>query len=156
MNKAIRCGRARLVPRVSAELAQRLSDLCASTNVTETAVIEAALRQHLDGTSDRTLLLRRLDRLARAVERDHRDLELLTEAFGVFVRVWFAHTRSLPDDEKRSARRIAEARYRQFVEHVSQQFSEGRRFLDDLPREPLADDAELGALADDGKASRER
>ncbi len=80
--KAIRRGRARLVPRVPAELAQRLANVCAATNATETAVVEAALRLHLDGTSDRTLLFRRLDRLGRAVERSHRDLELLSEAFG--------------------------------------------------------------------------
>jgi hypothetical protein len=147
MSKTIRRGRARLVPRVSAELAQRLADACASTNATETAVVETALRQHLDGTSDRTLLFRRLDRLGRAVERSHRELEILSEAFGVFVQVWFAHTPTLDDDEKRSARRDAESRYTQFVEHVTRRFSGGRRFLDDLPREPIADDAELDAIA---------
>jgi hypothetical protein len=103
--KTIRRGRARLVPRVSAEIAQRLADVCASTNTTETAVVEAALRQHLDGTSDRTLLFRRLDHLGRAVERSHRDLQLLSEAFGVFVQVWFAHTPTLDEEEKKSARR---------------------------------------------------
>jgi hypothetical protein len=148
MNKVIRRGRARLVPRVSAEIAQRLANLCAASNVTESAAVEAALRQYLDGTSDRTLLFRRLDRLGRAVERDHRDLELLSEAFGVFVRLWFAHTPGLAEDAKGPARRVAESRYKQFVEHVAQQFSGGRRFLDDLPRESLADDTELVAMAE--------
>jgi hypothetical protein len=146
MNKAIRRGRARLVPRVPAELAQRLAEVCASTNATESAVVEAALRQHLDGTSDRTLLFRRLDRIGRAVERIHRDLELLSEAFGVFVQLWFAHTPSVDEGEKKSARRDAESRYKQFLEHVTWRFSGGRRFLDDLPRESIADDAELIAL----------
>jgi hypothetical protein len=147
VSKTIRRGRARLVPRVSAEIAQRLADVCASTKTTESAVVEAALRQHLDGTSDRTLLFRRLDRLGRALERSQRELEILSEAFGVFVQVWLAHTPTLDDDEKRSARRDAESRYRQFVEHVTRRFSGGRRFLDDLPRESIADDAELDAIA---------
>jgi len=147
MNKAIRRGRARLVPRVPAELAQRLAEVCASTNATESAVVEAALRQHLDGTSDRTLLFRRLDRLGRALQRSQRDLELLSEAFGVFVQLWFAHTPSVDEGEKKSARRDAESRYTRFLEHVTWRFSGGRRFLDDLPREAIADDAELVALA---------
>ena len=117
--KTIRRGRARLVPRVSAELAQRLADVCASTNATETAVVEAALRQYLEGTGDRTLLFQRLDRMGRAVERCHRDLELLSEAFGVFVQVWFAHTPTLDEGEKMSARRDAESRYRRFLEHAA-------------------------------------
>src|SRR5580658_3270915 len=80
-------------------------------------------------------------------DRMHRDLELLSEAFSVFVRLWFAHTPSVPVDAKPVARSTAESRYKQFVEHVVQQFSGGRRFLDDLPREVAANDAELNAIA---------
>ena len=143
MNKTIRRGRVRLVPYVPAELGERVVAACASSGVTESAVVEAALRQYLDGTSDRTLLLRRLDRLGRAVERDHRDLELLTETFAVYMRLWFAHTPSIPEDGKHAARMTAESRYRQFVQHVAEQFSGGRRFLDDLPHEVVAEDAEM-------------
>jgi hypothetical protein len=118
--------------------------VCASSGVTESAVVEAALRQYLDGTSDKTLLLRRLDRLGRAVERDHRDLEILTETFAVFIRLWFAHTPSIPEDGKNAARMTAETRYRQFVKHVAEQYSGGRRFLDDLPHDDVLSDADLG------------
>ena len=146
MKKTVRRGRVRLLPYVPAELAERVVGVCASSGVTESAVVEGALRQYLDGTSDKALLLRRLDRLGRAVERDHRDLELLSEAFAVFVRLWFAHTPRVADDAKQGARLSAESRYKQFVEHVAVQFSEGRRFLDDLPRESVANDAELDVV----------
>jgi hypothetical protein len=53
----------------------------------------------------------------------------------------------IPEDGKRAARTTAEGRYRQFVEHVAEQFSGGRRFLDDLPHEEIADNAELGVVA---------
>jgi hypothetical protein len=43
----------------------------------------------------------------------------------------------------------AESRYEQFVRHVAEQFSAGGRFLDDLPRESIADDAELAKMAKD-------
>jgi hypothetical protein len=143
MKKTVRRGRVRLLPYVPAELCDRVVSVCASTGVTESAVVEAALRQYLDGTSDRTLLLRRLDRLGRAVERDHRDLELLTETFAVFMRLWFAHTPSIPEDGKHAARMTAESRYRQFVQHVAEQFSGGRRFLDDLPREVVGEGGDI-------------
>jgi hypothetical protein len=147
MNKIVVRGRVRIQPYILAELGERVDDVCASRGVTESAIVEAALRQYLDGTSDKTLLLRRLDRLGRAVERDHRDLEILTETFAVFMRLWFAHTPTIPEDAKQAARMTAEARYRQFVKHVAEQFSGGRRFLDDLPREDLSDDAELDDTA---------
>jgi hypothetical protein len=35
---------------------------------------------------------------------------------------------------------VAESRYQQFVQHLVEQFSGGRRFLDDLPRESIADE----------------
>jgi hypothetical protein len=95
------------------------------------------------GTSDMTLVLHRL---GRAADRVHRDVELLSAAFAVFVRLWFAHTPSLRDEVKPAAREDAESHYRQFMAYVAQEFTGGRRFLDDLPREAIADDAELAAI----------
>jgi hypothetical protein len=153
MKKTARRGRVRLLPYVPEELAERLANVCSASGVTESAFVEGALRQCLDGTSDKALLLRRLDRLGRAVARDHRDLELLSEAFAVFVRMWFAHAPRVREEAKRDARELAETRYKQFVQHVAQEFSGGRRFLDDLPRESIASDAELDSIAADS-ASR--
>ena len=101
----------------------------------------------LDRTSDTTLILRRLDRLGRADERTQRDLELLSEAFVVWVRVWFAHAPRINDDAKEFARRTGESRFAKLMEHVAEQFMGGHRFIDDLPREVLAEDAELAHLA---------
>jgi hypothetical protein len=148
MKKTIRRGRVRLLPYVQAEVAERLDKFCAASNATESAVVGAAIRQYIDGTSDAALLLRRLDRLGRALTRSQRDVELLSEAFAVFMRLWFAHMPSIPEEEKKAARSTAESRYRQFVEHVVEQFSGGRRFLDDLPRELIANDAEIDAIVD--------
>jgi hypothetical protein len=70
----------------------------------------------------------------------------------VFVRLWFAHTPSVPEDAKPATRTTAESRYRHFVEHVVQQFSGGRRF-DDLPRETLTDETELTTVAAQASAA---
>jgi predicted DNA-binding protein len=139
--------RVRVYTRLSAELRDRLSGYCAASSIAERAVFEEAIQQYVDRVGDLALVLRRLDRLGRAGARLHRDVELLSEAFAVFVRLWFAHTPTIPEDGKAGARSTAESRYRLFVEHVGQQFSGGRRFLDDLPRESIAHDAELDAVA---------
>ena len=148
MTKTVRRGRVRLLPYVDPALAQRVDQFCAATDVTVSAVVAAAIQQYLDGTSDATLVLRRLDRLGRAVARNHRDVELLSEAFAVFVRLWFAHTPAIPEAAKGSVRASAESRYRRFVEHVAEQFSGGQRFLDDLPHEAIGDEGELAAVAE--------
>ena len=137
-----------------ATLRDRLSSYCAASNVTERAVFEAAIEQYISGTSDLTLVLRRIERLYRAADRVHEDVELLQAAFTVFVQLWFAHTPSLREEVKPAAREDAESRYQQFKDYVTQEFAGGRRFLDDLPREAIADDAELDAIAANAGSAR--
>jgi hypothetical protein len=143
MIRARRRERVRITPYVEAYVAQRLSEYSAASGLSASMIVQAALLAHLDRTGDTTLLLRRFDRLGRALERAHRDLDFFGEAFGVFVRLWFAYTPQIPEDAKDGARRSSEARFAQFIEHVVERFSGSPRFFDDLPREILADDAEL-------------
>jgi hypothetical protein len=106
-------------------------------------VFEAALGQYMDGTNDMTLVMRRIDRLGRALERTNRNIDLLSVAFGAFVHLWLGHAPSIPEDRLSAARAKAEGAYRKFLELVAAQFSEGRRFIDDLPKEAIANEAEL-------------
>jgi hypothetical protein len=84
----------------------------------------------------------------------HRDVELLSATLAVFVRIWFAHTPSLREEARRAAREDAESRYQQFMDYVAQEFTGGRRFLDDLPREVVAKDAELDTIAANAGSAR--
>ncbi len=143
----MRSQRVRLQPYVDAPLAQQLAAYSAATGMTTSFVVQAALRQYLDRTDDKMLLLRRLDRLGRAWNRTQRDLEIHMEAFAIYVKLWFAHTPNVPDDGKDYARRTAESRFAQFQEYVVEQVQGGRRFVDDLPREVIADEAELSRMA---------
>jgi hypothetical protein len=147
MNPKAKTRSARVWTHLSATLRDRLSSFCAASNLTERAVFEAAIEQYISGTSDMTLVLRRIDRLYRAADRVHEDVELLSAAFAVFVQLWFAHTPSLREELKPAAREEAESRYQQFKDYVTQEFAGGRRLLDDLPREAIADDAELVTMA---------
>jgi hypothetical protein len=151
-----RAVRRRLYPYVLREIGDRLASYCAATDTTESAVVEAALRQYLDKTSDASLLLRRMDRLGRAVERLQRDLDLQSEAFAAFVQLWFAHTPPVAPEARKAAQAAAEERYEKFVNYVASQFSSGHRFLDDLARETLADEGDLAAVAENGDEGQTR
>ena len=126
--------RVRVSTRLTVALRDRLSKHCATSGLSERAVIEEALRQYLDGTSDGALILRRLDRLDQAMARDHHDLELLSEAFGIYLRQWFGRTPGVPEGAKPAARQAAEGQWKQFVAHLADRFSDGHRFTDGLPQ----------------------
>ena len=147
MNPKAKIRTERVWTYLSATLRDRLSSYCAASNVTERAVFEAAIEQYISGTSDLTLVLRRIERLYRAADRVHEEVELLSAAFTVFVQLWFAHHPSLREELKPAAREEVESRYQHFKDYVTQEFAGGRRFLDDLPREAIADDAELVTMA---------
>ncbi|MGO9835784.1 MAG: hypothetical protein ACLP1X_16400, partial [Polyangiaceae bacterium] len=117
----------------------KLAKYCAASGISERTVIEEALQKHLDGKSDTELLLRRLDLIKSDIARDHLDLELLSEAFGRYMRLWFvAHVPSAGEAGKAAARAAGEVPYRQFAQHLGAQFKQGHRFVDDVPVEAFA------------------
>jgi hypothetical protein len=131
-------------PYLSIQIANQFKRYCKVRNVTESAVIEAALGQYLDDSNDRILLLRRLDRQQRAIGRLTRDLNALTEMIGVFIQLWMAHTPEIPAEQKAAAQQAGLARFHKFLDHVGEGLGQGHRFADDiLPDEPLADAGEL-------------
>lgn len=132
----------RIHPYVDAVLAQRLAVHCASTGLSTSAVVERALGEHL-GDEKRTLaVFLGLERIGRAIERTHRDLELLMEAFGIWVKIWFAHMPRIGGDDLDLVRRSAESRFMEFVEEVAQDYSSGHHFLEELWRAVLAQRAD--------------
>jgi hypothetical protein len=147
MSKIGRKQRTRLHPYVDTPVAERFARYAAFHGLTESAAVQAAMCQFLDGTTDAALVMRRLDRLGRATERGQRDNEILSLAFTLWMKLWFAHTPNVAEDAKPFAKTSAEARYRQFLEDVVEQYSGGRRFIDELPQEIIADGSELTRLA---------
>src|SRR5262245_41920485 len=107
MNRTPRRGRIRLQSYMDASMAQRLEAVCAQ-GLTEGAVVYAALGKYLDGTGDAALVMRRLDRLGRAVDRLQRDVELLSETLATFIQLWLVHTPQIPDEANASARTSAQ------------------------------------------------
>jgi predicted DNA-binding protein len=130
--------RVRVGTRLSLELRSRLTKYCAASGISERTVIEDALRKYLDATDDTALVLRRFDRVERALARDHRAIELLSEAFGQYMRLWFtAHKPSPAEAGKPAASAAIETIYRKFAQRLGEEFAQGHRFIHDLPPEAV-------------------
>jgi hypothetical protein len=128
------------------DLDRRARSLAAANDVTDSAVIEAALADYLDPDRvDRDWLVRRLDLLNLAVAHAHasferanaraeRDMDLLFDAFGVFVRYFFLHaTTKVGADQEQ----IMEATYQRFLRLVR----DANRQSGWLRREPQSPDS---------------
>ena len=133
--------RVRLCTRLSFDVRARLRKYSAASGISESTVVEDALSKYLQSTDDTTLILRRFDRVDRELAHYRRDLELLSEAFGRYMRLWFAaHAPAAADTAKGAARGAAEGPYRQFAQHLGAQFNQGHRFIDDVPLEAGGDE----------------
>lgn len=151
-----RSARKRITPYVPADLAQRLAGHCATARMTESAAVEAAVRQYLDDTSDKTLIMRRLDRLGRALERSQRDQQLHTEGFVVFVKLWLAHVPNVAPEARKDALVAADGRFRRFVELLKQRVSKSERLAQLVAYELVADGQDLAAAIEQARSTNVR
>lgn len=134
-------------PFVSYDVYRRFRVYCARRGVSQAAVVETAIRQYLDQSSDPALIMRRLDRSGRRLERIRREVELLSEFVSVWVRLWLAHTPQLPEAARTAAQSSAAKRYQQILEFVSKRLSGGQRLATDLIGDEIGDEDELASAA---------
>jgi hypothetical protein len=140
--------RVRIYTRLSHALRKHLLAYCAATGRSERAVIEEAVARYLANPAKDPATSGPLERLAQAIdddrrvrERQHRDLELLSESFGLFLRLWstvhaptFAPPTTTEAAETRSRQRTAgDALFKRIASNVAAQFLRGHRFVHDLP-----------------------
>ena len=120
--------RTRIHPYVAPDIARRLTAYCAAKGLTESAAVQAAVEQYLDGGErEGALILRRLDRLGRASAQHQRDLEILSEAFAVFFRLWAMYVPNYSDAEMDTASRRASRLFDEYVGIVSRELAAGSR-----------------------------
>ena len=133
--------RARINSHLPAPLRHRLAAHCAAKGIYECEALKAAVSDYLDGTSDMTLLFRRLDAINRELQRLRRMLELNGELLKEFVQLFLKLTSGRGDVSESSYLRRAAARYQTLVERVAASITRGKVWLDDLPKEILSPDA---------------
>jgi predicted transcriptional regulator len=124
--------------RLPPDLANRLADYATRKRVPQAVVVEAALASHFspDG-ADRleAALARRLDHMARQIERLERHVKISNEAIALFVRFWLTSTPPLPDTVQAAAQAKGGERYEGFVAALGRRIARGHTLADDISAE---------------------
>lgn len=125
------------------DLATKLADYAARKRVSRAAVVEAAVASHLspDG-ADRleAALARRLDRMARQIERLERHVKISNEAVALFVRFWLTSTPPLPDSAQAASQAKGHERYEGYVAALGRRIARGQLLADEIGAEMNASD----------------
>lgn len=129
--------------RLPPDLATKIADYAARKRVSQAAVVEAAVASHLspDG-ADRleAALARRLDHMARQIERLERHLKISNEAISLFVRFWLTSTPALPDTAHPAAQAKGRERYEGYVAALGRRIARGQSLADEITVEMSASD----------------
>lgn len=121
--------------RLPADLAGQLDDYAARKRISKAIVVETALTSFLspDGADHLEAALgRRLDRLARHMERLERHAAIGNEALALFVRFWLTHTPPLPDTASSAAQAKGNERYDGFIEALGRRLARGTVLADEI------------------------
>jgi predicted transcriptional regulator len=98
-------------------------------------VAEAAIAAFLSpDDSDRreAAISKRLDRVARVLERLERNDAVTLETIALFIRFWLTSTPALPEQSSPSARAKGAERYDRFVEALGRRLSSGSTVLKEV------------------------
>ena len=134
-------------PWIDRDLARQLKVYCAARRATETSVFNAALRDYFADAKDATLVMRRLDRNDRATAVVRQTVDLLSETLIGFVQSYFTNTPEIPEAQRKLGATSARRRLDELLDAAARRYAGGARLLDLLPKDHLADGAELAATA---------
>jgi hypothetical protein len=98
-------------------------------------VAEAAIASFLSpDDSDRreAAFAKRLDRIARVLERLERNDSVTLETIALFIRFWLTSTPAVPEQSSASARAKGAERYDRFVEALGRRLSSGSTVLKEV------------------------
>jgi predicted transcriptional regulator len=98
-------------------------------------VAEAAIASFLSpDDSDRreAAIAKRLDRIARVLERLERNDTVTLETIALFIRFWLTSTPALPEQSSPSARAKGAERYDRFIEALGRRLSSGSTVLKEV------------------------
>jgi hypothetical protein len=138
----------------SPELLRQIADLASRKNLSQSAIIQAAVTSFLspDGADRReAAFTRRLDLLTRQIQRLERNAGVTMETLAMFVRFLLTITPPLPPDDQAALQAKGQQRYEGFVEALGRRLQKGQSFLNEIPDD--VDKKPSHGARDDGKGS---
>lgn len=119
------------------DLTARLATHSERTGASKSSVVTDAVRAYLDGQG-----ARELDGLLGVrMGRMERDIGILMESFGLFVRYYLTMMAPVPDADKAALAKGKE-RFQAFIDQVGRKLATGRTFnFDEIPRRETEEDS---------------
>jgi predicted DNA-binding protein len=141
--------------RIHNDTKKRLEAYSAAKGQSQGSIVDAALREYLDDSSNATLILRELGRLRRGVGRVERNLDVIDAGIAGFVQMWLAYNPPLPGGQKEAAKAMAAERFEQFITFIQHQIKQHKTFIAQVAEDDLLRNEDIRALLDmegEGKA----
>ncbi len=140
--------KARLCVYLSDPVEQQLALAAKRPGASKSALTEAALSAFLnpgqDGKPD-PVLVRRLDRMSRQIERIERDQTVVSETLALFIRYYLTITPPLPGAGQDAARALGKERFEYFVSQLGRRLAGGKNLVRDVLEEIPAVESDLFA-----------
>ena len=124
--------------RLDPALVRLLGEHAHARRVTRTDVVEAALASLLSPDHEErieAILIRRLDRMSRQLDRLEWHVELTNETVALLVRSWLTNSPPLPDAALKAAQASGRKRWQAFVETLARRMEAGPRLREELSRD---------------------
>jgi hypothetical protein len=134
MNRA----KTQIKPSVDLDVDRYLREEAKRLNKPYGVIVNEALIQYfdLDSLKNReAILLKRLDQIDRKVEGLHTNLSILSEAFSIYIKTYFARLAEIPKEQSMAAMSRANNLFNQFLQQVYEASLLGNSLFNDLPKE---------------------
>jgi predicted transcriptional regulator len=114
---------------LSRDLSLALDEASRRTRRSKSEIVQVAVASYLSPDGDEAAeaaVVRRLDRIGRALERLERDVTISNEAVALFVKAWLTATPSLSAGDQKAQSAKGQERYAGFLEALSRRLASGR------------------------------
>ena len=144
-------------PSVDLDVERYLREEANRLNKPYGLLVNEALEQYFDLDSARNreaILLKRLDQLDRKIEQLNTNLAILSEAFAIFIKTYFARLPAIPKEQSEAALARANNLFSQFLQQVYDASLAGNSLFNDLPKEEFISHVDAKNIMDQLVAER--
>lgn len=117
------------------ELTERLEQLAARPGASKSAIVADALKAWFArgaAIEIDPVIKARLDRTARLLSRIERDLQIVVEALGLFIRFQLTVIPPLPEADQAAARALGQERFQHFIDQVGRRLASAKSLTRDV------------------------
>jgi predicted transcriptional regulator len=114
---------------LSRDLSLALDEASRRTRRSKSEIVQVAVASYLSPDGDEAAeaaVVRRLDRIGRALDRLERDVTISNEAVALFVKAWLTATPTLSAGDQKAQNAKGQERYVGFLEALSRRLAAGR------------------------------